>query len=83
MSTPPAPPLTVDRDQLLMWSEGILLSHNRGQGVAVNELECQGAEDALERGEIVLLREGARLTGTHIMLVNGVIQERPGFGISI
>lgn len=51
--------------------------------MAVNEPECQDAEDALERGEIVLLREGARLTGTHVVLVNGVMQERPGFGISI
>lgn len=83
MSNPPAAPLTVDRDHLSAWSEGILLSYMKGQGVAVNEQECQDAEDALERGEIVLLRKGARLTGTHVVLVEGVMQERPGFGISI
>ena len=69
--------LTVDRTQFSAWCEGVLLSRTTDGGyVAPNEVDCVAAEDALERGETVLLRNGATLTGTEMVLLDGAYCEQ-------
>jgi len=69
------PPLTVDRFHFAAWCEGVLLDMREGRGFVVNETESEDAEEALNRGETVLLRDGARLTGTAVVLRGGAYQE--------
>lgn len=56
--------VTVDRREFAAWTEGILMELHEGRGIVPNELECEAADAALARGESVLFRDGARLTGT-------------------
>jgi hypothetical protein len=67
--------LTVDIDEFKMWLEGELLHFEHGVGMVVNELEAMEAEEALERGEEVLCRKGARLTGTKLIKRGNGIME--------
>lgn len=63
--------LTVDLEQFDNWLNGVLIDNN----MVVNEAECIAANDALQRGETVLLRNGSRLTGTSIKLIDGAYKE--------
>lgn len=67
--------LTVDRTHFAAYCQGILLRMERGQGIVVDERACVAAEEALDRGERVLLTEGGRLTGTCVRLVDGAYVE--------
>ena len=51
----------VDKQDLIMWSEGVYLEFKNGKGYCVNEIACQAAQDALDRGEIVGLTVKNRL----------------------
>lgn len=72
--------LTVDRTEFMMWCEGTLLDFHMGKGVVVNEKECEEAEMALNNGEVVLLRDGARITGTELILTDEGYLERETVG---
>lgn len=63
--------LTVDLEQFDNWLNGVLIDNN----MVVNEAECIAANDALQRGETVLLRNGSRLAGTSIKLIDGAYKE--------
>lgn len=63
--------LTVDLEQFDNWLNGVLIDNN----MVVNEAECIAANDALQRGETVLLRNGSRLTGTAVKLIDGDYKE--------
>lgn len=67
--------IIVDIDEFTKWVEGVLLEFHNGRGFAVNEVECQAAEEALERGEEVLCRRGAFLTGTRLIKRGNGIME--------
>lgn len=67
---------TVDRVEYIMWCDGCLLHFDNGKGCAVKEPECLAADEALERGERVLLREGGKLTGTYCILEDGCVVEK-------
>jgi len=56
--------ITVDIDELKAWLEGVLVDFHHGEGIIVNEAECQAAIQALGRGETITCRRGAVLTGT-------------------
>lgn len=56
----------VDRLDLKAWADGELLNYREGLGFAVNELACTEAIAALDRGEVVLLTEAGKLTGTQV-----------------
>ncbi len=69
--------LTVDRAGFYHWRIGVLVSRVAdGSYVAPNKLECQAAKVAMERGEAVLLRNGARLIGTEMVLRDGAYCEQ-------
>lgn len=68
--------LTVDINQFEMWMEGTLLYRDTQKMVAVNEIACEEAENALLRGEKVYLMRGNRLTGTYIVLENDAFVEK-------
>jgi len=55
-------PFNVDRDQFIAWTQGILFERNaKGEIFAVNELQCQEAENILHEGGEVYLRVGDEL----------------------
>ena len=60
--------LTLNKREFIAWCEGILLQFRDGRGFYVNETECMMAEQALEAGKVILLRNEARLTGTQLVL---------------
>jgi hypothetical protein len=71
-STPPVSAqeqhlVTVDRDQYIAWCNGLLMDFKNGRGIVVNELEAVTADEALSRGEPVLLRVGNRLIGRYLL----------------
>jgi len=47
--------LTVDINQFEMWIEGTLLYRDTQKMIAVNEVACEEAENALLRGEMEVL----------------------------
>lgn len=57
---------TVDINEFKLWLQGTLLEFHNGKGIAVNEKECQEAEDALMSGEEVICRSGCDLIGTKL-----------------
>jgi hypothetical protein len=69
--------LTVDRTHFAAWCEGTLLHFVNGCLIIVNEAECAAAAEAIDRGEAVMLRDGAALTGTEVVLQDGAYVERP------
>ena len=68
--------LIVDRTQFYFWCEGVLLFRDANGYVAPKDVECQAAEDAMKRGEAVLLRNGARLAGTEMVFKDGAYCEQ-------
>lgn len=70
--------LTVDQDEFKAWLDGILLDFKEGKGIAPNEVECEAAEAALERGEPVLLRRGSKLTGFYLLADGDELQIHKG-----
>lgn len=58
----------VDKEEFKMWMKGVLLDFKNGKGIVVNEIECEAAEAALERGEEVYCKVGNKLTGTKLIL---------------
>lgn len=57
--------VVVDRDEFIAWVNGVLLSRDAaGRTVAVHDALCNAAEDALEKGEAVLLTTGGRVVST-------------------
>lgn len=67
--------LTVDINHFKLWCEGTLLDFRNGSGIIVNERECIDADEALQRGEKVWVREGSELTGTEIEMIDGCYHE--------
>lgn len=65
----------VDRDQFVSYCSGVLVDLHEGQGVIVNETQCAKAEEELLRGGVVLLTKNGELTGTHLVLKDGVCRE--------
>ena len=80
-SPPPCSPsfVTVDRSQYIAWCNGVLLDFKNGVGIAVNEPEAIAADEALERGEPVLLRHGSRLIGRYLTAEGDEVHEHEGF----
>lgn len=73
--TKPRSIMTVDREQFKSWVGGKLIDMIGGSCMIVNESECIAANNALQRGETVLFRNGAELTGTAVKLIDGAYQE--------
>ena len=51
--------IQVNREEFMLWSTGLLLDNDKGSVLCFDRKEHQEAEDAMERGEtIVLMVEG-------------------------
>ena len=64
----------VDRAGFQLWYEGIILEFRNGVGIIVRERDCIAAEDALNRGETVVLTDGGRVV-SEMKLQDGVFAE--------
>lgn len=53
--------MTVDRESLRMWADGILLDFKMGKGRVCNETTVERAVAAMDAGEIVLLTTKGRI----------------------
>lgn len=53
--------IVCDRDSLIMWCEGLLLENKNGRVRICKENDASKAEEALLRGETVLLTEGGEI----------------------
>lgn len=67
--------LTVDINHLKAWLNGELISFTNGVGFVVQEAECIAAQEALDNGKEVVLRNGSALTGTKLKVIDGVYTE--------
>lgn len=68
--------LTVERDQFIAWTEGILLDRNEeGEVLIVNELACSRAEKAMEQGETVYLTQDGKIVTKMHLAPEGFIEE--------
>lgn len=65
---------TIDRFELMAWISGTVLSFEKGVGFAVDENHCKEVEDALNRGETVLLTVGGKVV-SQMKLFDGAYQE--------
>ena len=71
------PRVQIQRSQMLMWASGILIDFAKGRGIAVNELACRTAEQAMDRHEtIYLLSEDGRKVVSTMRLTKAGYQER-------
>jgi hypothetical protein len=69
---------TVDRSGFIAWNGGILLKREDNNFIVVNDRECQEADSALERGELVGLREKGEIV-SYMKLHKGTIVELSAF----
>lgn len=74
--------VTVDRAQYIAWFNGILMDFRNGKGIVVNESEAIAADEALARGEPVLLRNGSRLIGRYLTAEGDDVHEHEGFPVN-
>jgi len=68
--------LTVPRAQFIAWTNGTLLDFENGSGIIVDELACEAAKAALDKGETIGLLIKGRIVTT-MRLVDGSYQEEP------
>lgn len=70
-------PFTVDREQFIAWTEGILLDRNeKGEVLLVNEKNCKEADDRLNNGEEVYLTVGNEIVSKmYLNKIDGCIVE--------
>ena len=48
---------TVNKQEFLAWTEGIYLNFSKGKGIAPDEIACEKAMEALEKGETIAFLE--------------------------
>jgi len=65
----------VDRAQFIAWTQGILFGNHVGSVFAVNEVNCQEAENRLKNGEKIGLTVKGELKTT-MQLIDGVFREQ-------
>lgn len=53
--------LTIDKNQIVLFSQGILMENIGGIVVYVDEIACDNAINALDNGEIIGLTENNRI----------------------
>jgi hypothetical protein len=66
---------TVERNDLMLWCEGVYIKVDEVLGIIrVDEVACQRAVEALEKGETIALTEQGRIIST-VVFENGRCKE--------
>lgn len=66
---------TVDREEFMNWTQGILLNRDKHKKVIVNELDCKLAEEALKNGETIYLTKNGKIVSIMIPEGNNFVEK--------